>query len=358
MTRLVLRNSHGYLPPTQWASLLEQMPLLEHLTLYGTVTLDESFEYTHPPPPSTSVVILCLAEINFGDRAGRFGYARPLEHLGLPALRTLTVTEDVYSPHPIDIELYGYVFYVLASMLSTPAIKPLCCSLSLAKYLFNISLGRTDVEYPALRVPGDTESSSTHELSFVRLSFWCYDPIENAAMNNFSELTLRLAASPFLSDIRSLYISKGHKQKLPKDLSVLAQLRLVEKFAYTMDNSVGLLEVLARRAPDDNTAPLLFPAQTSLTLRHAKWQRHRVQCEHFPLLRQCIERMLTARKAMGVPLRELCLLDLRSVRSDDDLSWLKTPREDLTVIHWDGKCVRGAESGCIPCEHQKAELSS
>ena len=362
LVRLVIHESHGTRTSMQWAGLLEQMPLLEHLVLSDTMESSGSSEYIRASPLLRTVTMAHLSNVDFADS---LECVRLLEYLVLPTLQTLTIS--VFDDQAIE----GFC-YAFSAISSTTSGKIGCLS-SCSIRLDNDGILQVDLE-PSKCSPGSTFSTpdTIHDTELaaipsVRVRLGCDDVLslyEEDHTDNLSDTVSTLVSTPLLSNIRTLSISNDyHSIECPMDLSVLSPLCLIEELTYADDNHIRLLDMLSKRTPD-SIAPLMFPALTTLTLRRSVWQQFNLGCGHFPLLSEDIDDMLDMRKLLGVPLQELYLRELRNtrpvmgsirsviddIRSVVDDSWLTTPRNDLRVLDWDGECTGLPFVMCLRCE--------
>ena len=91
LTQLVIDIIYERPTSMEWADLLEQLPLLEHLILKDAVNLSELFGHCRTPPPPKKISMSHLSSIKLSDT---FQFMRLLEYLILSTLQTLTVSLD------------------------------------------------------------------------------------------------------------------------------------------------------------------------------------------------------------------------------------------------------------------------
>ena len=351
LTRLMVDAPSSRLESVRWASLLEQIPLLGYLELRDAVKLHEPFEYIHPSPHSTKVIMAHLSSVVFSDA---LDCVQLLEYLALPTLQTLTVSLfDTGLPIEDAIERFRYVFSVISSALLGDIWPPSCSIRLHESATLKVDLGPARRSPgPALPTPDATYDTDPPAAPCVHLWLDCNDVLvadRHDGTDKLSDIISNLVSSPLLSNVRSLSIwNDGRRMRCPKRVSVLSPLHLVEELTYTEGYHVTLLYMLAARTPD-STLPLMFPALTTLTLRRTEWQHFNTPCVHSLLLSQDVDDMLNARKALGVPLQELYLREVQNIGPKMDDSWLKTPRSDLRVFDWDGRYTDAPDSMCFEC---------
>ena len=342
LTTLIVRMPASALSVPEWAEALEGLPLLEYLALDGALEDEFFFE-----PVTRRVEMAHLTQIELYDWYDGIHCAWLLDHLVLPSCHELTL--EVRKAKTTASEDYRHIFYTVASAMGH-RFAPKSCNLRLSPGAISIELWQDmapvldySTGYPAYKNHGG---------------------LDRPQVTLFFDLRECLGPRDALKAISALPLLNIHALRLDNfgcDLSLrsLSTLQAVEDLMYICAQPLKFLRAISTpKGGDHPAALLLLPALRHLTLRDAQWHRHGALClKPFsdPPLGQQIDAAVDARRAMGVPLRELHLQGVCNLDESQDLEWFKDAPKRMPIFTWDAE-RRDRSDWKIPCTKCRKEV--
>lgn len=322
ITSLFIRHATTVLSIAEWVDMLDGLPLLERLVLQHAVS--QGPDELVLGPAARRVEMAHLAYIELHEREYVMQCPRLLDHLVLPACRTLALTGT--RSNITTAEECRHIFLAVASALGD-GFAPRACELRL--HYKSVAVRLWPDTLPVFKYDGLYGSNEDGDPSGnpqITVKIDCFGtPIHPDI------LPILVSALP-LGDIRTLSFWHANTNYSIRSLSALQK---VETFLYLCQRPTEALQALSE---SQRGTLLLFPALRYLTLRDSEWHpsgdTHARSDSHVPLSEH-IDGMLLTRGEMDAPLHELHLQGLRNIDRAEGLGWLDSGQKDVSHFQWD-----------------------